>query len=81
MTDLTYVPGGMVVRFYAETEAGERAWNTMAEQLDGVATVYAWQLQDTLRQLRAAGYVVRRAEKARPMTDAELAAILDEVGG
>jgi len=71
--DLTYRRDGMFTRFYAETSAGKIAWNQMAEQMEGVAAVFNWQEKSTIRQLRQAGYVVRKAAPCDITTDQILA--------
>lgn len=73
--DLTYSQDGMFTRFYPETEAGREAWNTMAEN-DGVAAVLNHHAKSVLRQLRKAGYSVA---KAKPVTEADMDAILAEL--
>ena len=74
--DLTYRRDGMFTRFFAETEVGAVAWRQIAEQCEGVAAVFCWQEADTLRQLRAAGYVVRMA-KTPEMTIDEILSELE----
>lgn len=69
--DLTYRDDGMFVRFYAETPAGADAWRELARE-DGVAAVLAPHLPAVLRQLRSAGYSVRRAARVKVSDDALL---------
>ena len=74
--DMTYRRDGIFTRFYAETPAGEEAWRAMADQCGGVAAVLGCQEADTVRQLRAAGYTVRKA-KPHDISIDELLAELD----
>ena len=77
--DLTYSRScGLFWMFFAETGAGAEAWAKIAAQTDGTGKVMAAHLGSTLRQLRAAGYVVARAAKpaADTMSDDELMAAL-----
>jgi hypothetical protein len=75
--DLTWKRRGMWIDFTPETPAGETAWNTMAAQ--GGATILCFHRDAVVQQLRAAGYIVRKAGKPEPigMTDDELLAALN----
>ena len=76
--DLTYTVGDMFVTFYAETPAGETAWNQLAAQTEGTGKVFTPQLSATLSQLRAAGYIVRMSPKEKALHgDALLSALFD----
>lgn len=59
--DLTFANDGVFVTFYPETKAGEDAWRVMAEQMGGAARVYAQHFASVKAQLKAAGYVIRKA--------------------
>lgn len=63
MTDLTYTQDNLFTRFYPESKAGQTAWNQMAFQCDGVATVLNIDAKNVMKQLCDAGYVVRKARK------------------
>ncbi len=73
--DLTFTNDGVFVTFYAETKAGEDAWRVMAEQMGGVARIMAPQFASVKAQLKAAGYVIRKATKPAQSIDD----ILDEL--
>ena len=77
--DLIYWRDDLFTRFHPETKAGEDAWRMIAANCDGTAAVFHHQEASTLRQLRAAGYIVafRRAVPVGGMTDDE---ILRELG-
>lgn len=63
MNDLTYTQDGMFTRFIPETAAGESVWNTMAEQMGGVAAVLNFEANKVIQQIRSAGYKVEKAKK------------------
>lgn len=77
--DLTYSRSGMFVAFLPETAAGAEAWCEIARHTDETCKVPYWQLASTLAQLRAAGFSVRRAPRSKPMTNAEVDALLAEL--
>ena len=75
-TDLQYSTSGLFAFFITLTAAGETAWRAIAKQTEGTGKVFAGHLPGTLTQLRAAGYVVRKATKpAQTLDDA----LLDEL--
>ena len=76
--DLEYVACGFFVAFVPTTPAGDDAWRVLAAQTAGTGKVQANHLQTTLNQLRAAGYIVRKAkpQKATIDDDALLDALL-----
>lgn len=78
--DLTYAcHDGMWTRFYPETPAGDEAYNVMAKMdPQGVVAFLAPQLPGVLRQLRAAGLIVRKASRHKPVTDTDLDALFLE---
>jgi len=59
--DLEYTTDGVFTRFMPCTKAGEAAWLEMSTETDGSGTILTMHLPDVLRQLRAAGYSVRKA--------------------
>lgn len=77
MPDLTYRTDGLFTSFYPETEAGHAAWLQIFNQTDHTGKVFTWQTEDTIRQLRAAGYSVRKAQEVR-LSDAELLSVLHD---
>lgn len=79
--DLTYsCPDGIWTRFYPETPAGEEAWRVMAEaDAQGVVAFLPAQVPSVLYQLKAAGLVVRKAKKQKPLSANELDTMLDEL--
>lgn len=79
--DLTYsAPDGIWTRFYPETDAGVDAWRAMADQMpDGIVAFLAPQVPSVLYQLRAAGLTVHKAKPHKPLSDAELDAMLAEL--
>lgn len=79
--DLTYsCPDGIWTRFYPESAAGEDAWRVMADAMpDGVVTFLPAQVPGVLVQLRAAGFIVRKAKPAKPLSADDLDAMLTEL--
>ncbi len=61
--DLTDTKDGMFTRFMPHTTEGEIAWNEIAKQTSGTGAVFTFHEAQTLKQLRAAGYTVRKAKK------------------
>lgn len=77
--DLVYRAGdGLFVQFVPNTPQGENAWRELAAQTEGTGKVLTVHVEDTLRQLRAAGYVVEMEEASAPASDDEL--LLAELG-
>jgi hypothetical protein len=76
--DLTYTTDGLYTRFFPHTKAGEDAWREMAKA-DGVAAVLNIHAKAVLQQLRAAGYTVAKAKKAKPVTIQEIDDILNQL--
>lgn len=70
MTDLEYTQTGAFTRFYPNTPAGRLVWNELAKN-DGVAAVLNFQADSVLRQIRSAGYTVKKAAKVK-MTNEEI---------
>lgn len=64
-TDLEYIEDGMFIRFVANTKAGECAYNEMATKCGGLAAVLTVYKNNTLYQLRAAGYSVKKAKPSK----------------
>jgi hypothetical protein len=69
--DLTYRTEGMFTTFMPETSAGQNAWRVLAAKNEGSGNVLAIHAEDTIGQLRAAGYVVAEATGAQAMTPQE----------
>lgn len=79
MTDLEYTTSGMFTAFIPNTTAGEQAWRAIAEQTEGTGKILTFHLKATLRQLRAAGYTVKKA-KPVPVDINALMAELETAG-
>ena len=77
MTDLNYINQGLFTAFIPASKAGETAWNELAKHTDGTGKVLTIQAASTIAQLKAAGYVVRKAIKQKPI-DAD--SLLAELG-
>lgn len=76
--DLHYTLDGLFIRFYANTDAGEQAWRVMAAESRN-ACFYAFQAKAILKQLKDAGYTVRKI-KPKAVTQSEIDEILKELG-
>lgn len=59
--DLSYRHLGLFTSFLANTPAGENAWREIAAKTDGTGKVLSIHAEDTIRQLRGAGYAVAEA--------------------
>jgi len=59
--DLQYKTYGMFTSFYPVTEQGKIAWNELACKTEGTGKVLCVITIETVRQLRAAGYIVHKA--------------------
>ena len=62
--DLEYTANGMFTRFMPNTPAGEAAW----KQMNG-GVIFSCHTDNVLRQLRSAGYSVRKAKPVTESTD------------
>ena len=69
MTDLIYYQDGMFISFIPMTNDGDSAWNEMAKNLGGVAAVFIFHKDAVLKQLRDAGYKVRKRKKSDMQCD------------
>lgn len=77
--DLEYKTEGMFTSFIPNTPEGEQIWKAIAAQNEGVGKIFTFHLDSTLRQIRAAGYVVRKAKKV-VLSDEAGDALLAELG-
>jgi hypothetical protein len=68
MPDFTYRADGEFVQLLPENPAAVAAWNDIAAQTDGTGKILAPHWPAVARQLRAAGYSVR---KARPVAESD----------
>jgi hypothetical protein len=67
--DLTYTQGNMFTTFYANTPSGVAAWNTIANELGGVAKVLNIHAASTIYQLKKAGYSVGKEKPSKLSID------------
>lgn len=77
--DLTYSEDGLFVAFFAENAAGETAFNELAAHSDGTAKFPVPMRAGIVSQLRAAGYRVAKGKPHKPLSSAELDAMLAEL--
>ena len=79
MTDLTYTQNEFWTHFIPQTDAGIEAFRVMANaDKDGQAAVLNSHKNAVLKQLRDAGYTVK---KAKPVTKKDMQKIFDELEG
>ena len=79
MRDLTYSKQGFFTVFFAESKAGEVAWNELASVTQGTGKIPTIQLPQFLENLRQAGYAVHKVKnRTAAEAEAELQAILDD---
>ena len=77
--DLTWMDDGLMTTFLAETEYGAIAYRELIEQT-GAHKVLSVQRDQVISALKRAGYRIRKAQKAKPLTDEDLA-LLDTLEG
>lgn len=77
--DLHYIQGDMFTTFIPNTLAGEEAWRVMAAQTENTGKVFNHHAKSTIQQLRDAGYTVRKAPPAKPLSADDLDAMLLEL--
>lgn len=79
--DLTYKKSGLFTSFLSETQAGHVAWSEIAKHTEGTSKIFTIHLEQTLRQLRKAGYSIaasrKNSESAGMSDDKLLAELLD----
>ena len=78
--DLTYLDTGLFVSFFAETPAGEGAWDELARHSDGSGRFLSIHREAITAQLRAAGYTVAKRKPAKRAGPDDDAALLAELG-
>lgn len=77
--DLTYRRSDdLFTLFLPNTPHGENAWRELAAQTDGTGKVLTIHVEETIRQLRAAGYSVSKESAAPSMDAGALVAALEE---
>ena len=80
ITDFTYTTNGLFTSFIPHTPEAENAWRVMAQNNNGNATFFTVHLPSILKQLKDAGYTVRKARAGKPVTEEEISALLAELG-
>lgn len=74
--DITYIKDGLFTVFVSASSAGDKLMSQMMSQNGGSNKVPTIQADATIAQIRARGYVVR---KAKPITQKEMDAIFSEL--
>lgn len=63
--DLEYRKNGLFTFFIPNTKDGESAWRELSDQTNGTGKVFTFHFDSVLRQLRRAGYSVRKAPEVK----------------
>lgn len=71
MTDIYYIEQGLFTTFIPNTKDGEMLWNSIAKENKGVAKIFTTHLKSTLKQIKDAGYSVRKKKSSLVEIDAE----------
>tara|TARA_R110000868_G_C10972986_1_gene771176 strand:- start:53923 stop:54345 length:423 start_codon:yes stop_codon:yes gene_type:complete len=61
--DISYSKDKMFTTFYSESKDGEEIWRNMAEKMNGVAKVFNFEASAVIKQIRNAGYIVKKSIK------------------
>lgn len=72
MTDLYYITDGFYITLIPNTKDGEYIWNEIAAKFDGVAKFPVLMGASIFKQIKDAGYTVRKMRGAKPISDDEL---------
>lgn len=75
-TDIFYKDEGLFTSFIPESDAGISLWKQLAEHTDGTGKVFTIHAESTIKQMRDAGYTVR---KHKPMSKKETDQIYSEL--
>ena len=67
--DISYSKDKMFTTCYPESRDGEEVWRTMAEKMDGAATVFNFEAKAIIKQIRDSGYIVKKAIKTTGTID------------
>lgn len=73
--DIEYIEGGMFVTFVPNTHEGVKVWKQLAGATEGTGKVLAMQAKQVIKDIRKAGYTVR---KAKPISKKDVNKMLDE---
>ena len=77
MTDLVYTQNEMWTKFIPTSDDGETIWREIEKQSnDGVAAVLNIHAKAVIKQIRDAGYTVK---KQKPVTKKEMNKMFDEL--
>ena len=70
MTDLNYITDGFYITLVPNTKDGEYIYNTIAKAFDGVAEFPAYMKASIFKQIKDAGYTIRKKTlKKSDLTD------------
>jgi hypothetical protein len=77
MTDLRYVTDGFYITLIPISKHGEYVWVEIAKGFDGVARFPVSMKPSIFKQIKDAGYTIRKAQKVRPISNEELLKFLE----
>lgn len=72
MTDLNYITDGFYITLIPNNENGDYIWNEIAAKFDGVAKFPVHMKPSIFKQIKDAGYTIRKAQKSKAISDEEL---------
>lgn len=72
MTDLNYITDGFYVTLIPVSKESESVWNEVANAFDGAAKFPIYMKPSIFKQIKDAGYKIRKAPKAKAISDDEL---------
>lgn len=72
MTDLNYITDGFYVTLIPNNKNGDYIWNEIAAKFDGVAKFPEHMKPSIFKQIKDAGYTIRKAPKSKSISDDEL---------
>lgn len=77
MSDLNYITDGFYITLIPNTENGVYLYNEIAKAFDGVAKFPVHMKASIFRQIKDAGYTIRKARTAKKeVSDSELLELL-----
>lgn len=79
MVDIIYTQDKMFTRFIPLTKDGEYIYNEIAKRMEGVATVLTMDCDRVCKQIRKAGYSVRKAVKEDCASDEDIDQLLKQL--
>lgn len=76
MTDLNYITDGFFITLIPNSKESESVYNEVANAFDDVAKFPIHMKASIFKQIKDAGYTIRKARKAKSIDDNELLELL-----